>query len=266
MAGYSLFSKAGVITALIVVAVFSASSPALAKKDSVKDIPQTLKLEVIDPYVEIRTGPGRGYPVFHVIEQGERIEVLTRRPGWYEVRSKNGRVGWTRSREVSRTLQPSGEPADLPSVSYGDYLKNSWRIGFLAGPFSGGELQGVDSFSLNVGYRPWSWLGFDLEAGNLYGTGVKGSYKGGNFLIEPFSRWRYSPVFLLGKGSMKTGPKDSSTEGTSEDSDFETYGFGINSYVGRNFVVRTEYRIYDVVINENEERLDAWRIGFNTFF
>ena len=26
---------------------------------------------VADPYLEMRTGPGRGYPIFHVIERGE---------------------------------------------------------------------------------------------------------------------------------------------------------------------------------------------------
>ena len=46
-------------------------------------------LQVIDPFVELHTGPGRGYPVFHVVEQGESIAVLTRRPDWYEVDAGN---------------------------------------------------------------------------------------------------------------------------------------------------------------------------------
>ena len=42
---------------------------AQALADSAKE---PLWLEVIDPYVEMHSGPGRGYPVFYVIEQGER--------------------------------------------------------------------------------------------------------------------------------------------------------------------------------------------------
>ena len=32
---------------------------------------------VNDPYIELHTGPGRGYPIFHVTERGERIIILT---------------------------------------------------------------------------------------------------------------------------------------------------------------------------------------------
>ena len=32
-------------------------------------------LEVAEPYIEMHTGPGRGYPVFNVVEQGETIEI-----------------------------------------------------------------------------------------------------------------------------------------------------------------------------------------------
>ncbi len=241
------------------------SSLASADKQAAVEDKSVLKLEVIDPYIEMGTGPGRGYPIFHVVEQGEFIEILTRRPGWYEVRARNGRTGWTPASQVARTLQPSGEPVDLPSVSYGDYLKNSWRVGFVAGPFTSGILKGSDVFSFNLGYRAWSWLGIDLEAGNLYRSDISGDFTSANLLIEPFSRWRLSPVLIVGKGSMKTSSHEARFDGIGE-FDFDTYGFGLHYYLGRNLVVRSELRAYSATIDNKDERLETWQIGFNTFF
>ena len=36
-------------------------------------------VSVADPYLELRTGPGRGYPVFHVVDRGETVEIMKRR-------------------------------------------------------------------------------------------------------------------------------------------------------------------------------------------
>lgn len=224
------------------------------------------KLEVIDAYADVHSGPGRGYPIFHVIEQGETIEVFTRRPDWYEVRAKGGRVGWVKASQIARTLQSTGEPIDLPSVSYGDYLKNSWRVGFTVGPFNSGELDGVDTFLVNAGYRPLSWLAFDLEAGNFYGTDIRGDLYSVNAVLEPFSRWKVSPVLLLGVGEMgiNSQPKQAPLE--IQQSSLQLYGIGLHYYIGRSFVIRGEYRQYSVSTNENDERLGSWKLGFNTFF
>ena len=119
-------------------------------------------VEVIDPYVEIHAGPGRGYPIFHVVEQGETIKILTRRPDWYELKTQNGQIGWATAASISRTLEPTGEPVDLPTVSYGDYLKNSFRIGYTNGQFSRGELESADSFTFSIGYRPFSFFTAEL--------------------------------------------------------------------------------------------------------
>ena len=37
---------------------------------------------VLDPFLEMRTGPGRGYPVFHIAEEGDSIEIDKRRTDW----------------------------------------------------------------------------------------------------------------------------------------------------------------------------------------
>lgn len=246
-----------VLAALIFAGLVSPCS--LAGKPAVR-------LEVIDPYAEIRTGPGRGYPIFYVVEQGESIEVLARRPGWYEVKAQNGRIGWTSSAEISRTLQETGEPADLPEVGYGDYLKNSVRVGFTAGSFVDGELKGAETFSATLGYRPLSWLVVEAEYGKFYESDIRGDFYGANILLEPFSKWVVSPVLLIGTGVMSIDTQPELVQVDIDDSNFNNYGLGVNYYLGRNFVVRAEYRSYTVSTEQEDERLGAWKIGFNSFF
>lgn len=227
---------------------------------------QVMRLEVIDPYVEMHTGPGRGYPVFYVIEQGEEVEVLTRRPDWYEVRSANDRVGWVTTRQIARTIQSTGEPADLPTVGYGDYLKDSWRIGFSSGRFSKGELKGADLYRATVGYRGYSWLGLEMEGGKIFGTDVKGQYYNFNISLEPFSGWRVSPAVILGTGIMDIEEQPKLVPLNVDDSKFDNYALRLNYYAGRNFVINGEYRWYDVKAQNKTVRLEGWQIGFNTFF
>ncbi len=226
-----------------------------------------LNLEVIDSYVEVRTGPGRGYPVFYVIEQGETVEVLKQRVGWYEVRAQNGKTGWATSSQLSRTLQSTGEPADLPSVSFGDYQKNKWRVGFTTGEFFDGELKGADIFSGTLSYRFYGWLSLEGEVGKLLSSGREGDFYNANILIEPFSRWRLSPELLLGGGKISFDPQPILADSVDiDDSDFTNYGLGLNYYVGRNFVIRGEYRRYSVSTDDDKATLESWKIGFNTFF
>ena len=98
-AGVACIMSASAAYTAEVSSVLSALSPIKSSK--------TAMLEVIDSYAELHTGPGKGYPVFYVVENTEWIEVLTRRPDWYEVRTEKGKVGWV-------SLRPS-----IPDVCSG---------------------------------------------------------------------------------------------------------------------------------------------------
>lgn len=225
-----------------------------------------LRLKVIDPFIDMHSGPGRGYPVFYVIEHGETIDVLNRRPGWYEVRTANGRTGWTNATQISRTLQATGEPADLPSVGYGDYLKSRWQVGFNAGQFTSGELTNAELFSFNAGYRALSWAGVEMELGKLFGSEIKGEFYNLNILLEPLSHWRISPLLLAGRGVMSVDSQPKLVPLEIGDSYFNNFGAGLNYYIGRNFTVRADYRWFLVSTHNGNESVAAWKIGFNTFF
>lgn len=223
-------------------------------------------LEVIDSFVEMHSGPGRGYPVFYVIEQGEKIEVLTRRPDWYEVRTEQGKVGWTKAYQISRTIQTTGEPADLPSVGYGDYIKNSWVTGFSTGQFTSGDLKNYELLGVSLGYRFLPWLGVEIEKGRFFDdSGESGDFLVGNALVEPFSDWKFSPHFGLSSGTMEFTSAATGTRATQSGS-VSSYAIGVSYYLGRNFVVKGEYRFFNVPTAISDKDSESFKFGFNTFF
>jgi hypothetical protein len=218
-------------------------------------------LEVAEPYVEIHTGPGRGYPVYHVVEQGEEIKILKRKANWYKVQAPGGQTGWATAPDLAHTLEPTGVPVDLPEVGYGDYLKSRWRVGFTVG-----QIEGASTFSLTGGYRFLSWAGVGIEIGQIFDQSVTGEYYGINLLVEPKPKWIVTPFVSLGAGAFSFDERQKLvTEGVGSPS-YGRLGAGISYYVGRRFVFRGEYLRYSVSTDGDRVSLNAWTLGLNAFF
>ncbi len=71
-------------------------------------------MQITDPYIELRTGPGRGYPVFFVAGRDEWIEILLRQTDWFKVRTANGQEGWVNRAQLETTLTEAGTTQGLP--------------------------------------------------------------------------------------------------------------------------------------------------------
>ena len=221
----------------------------------------TVSVTVEEPYIEMHTGAGRGYPVFNVVEQGESIEILKRKAYWYKIRSSDGKTGWTKATQLAHTLKPTGDPVDLPEMGHGDYLTSHFRVGFTAG-----ELEGASTVSLTAGYRPVSWAGVELEAGKIFDESVTSNYYGANLLVEPLPDSIITPYFSIGGGMFSFNNRQKVVV---EDAGTENYGMigaGIGYYVVRNFVIRGEYRGYSISTEGDRVWLNAWTIGLNAFF
>ncbi|OZG74379.1 hypothetical protein BTA51_05050 [Hahella sp. CCB-MM4] len=222
---------------------------------------QPVTLRVADPYIEMHTAPGRGYPIFNVIEEGEEVVILKRKTNWYKVMSPDGQEGWVKAEQLGRTLKPTGIPADLPEVTHGEYLTSSWRAGFTAGQF-----EGASSFSLTFGYRPLTWAGLELEAGKIYSRSVTSDYYSMNLLIEPIHQWDITPYLTLGASKFAFDARQKVLVQGTEEADAFSIGGGAGYYIGRNFLIRAEYRQYSISSNSDTTGLSEWKIGLNTFF
>src|SRR5258707_2378086 len=94
---------------------------------------KNLVLIVTDPYLEMHSGPGRGFPVVYVIGRDELLSVLYSRTDWFKVRAPHGEEGWVRRAALARTTLTSGEPAPIPP--YPEFATHRWEIGAGYGVF-----------------------------------------------------------------------------------------------------------------------------------
>ena len=210
----------------------------------------------------MHTGPGRGYPVFNVVEQGNTVEILKRKTYWYKIKSADGKTGWTNAAQLAHTLKPTGVPVNLPEVSRGDYLKSHWRIGF-----TGGSLEGASTFSVTAGYRPFNWgPELELEGGKIFDESVTSDYYGINLLLEPMTYWLVTPYVSLGGGVMSLNDRQKVVVDDAGSPSYVSFGAGAGYYVVSNLVVRGGYRSYSISSNGDRVWLNAWTIGLGLFF
>src|SRR5438034_9925561 len=80
------------------------------------------RLQVTDPYIELHTGPGRGFPVFFVAPRNEWIEIELRHTDWFRVRTEDGKVGWVHRMQLETTLTAGGAQKSFRDILLDDYL------------------------------------------------------------------------------------------------------------------------------------------------
>jgi hypothetical protein len=217
---------------------------------------------VADPFVELHTGPGTGYPITQIIERGAEIEVLKRRTQWFKVRGPKGIEGWASREQMNQTLQPSGIAANFPDADQEAYKNQRWSFGLLAGDFGG-----ATAYTGFGAYRMSKHLSLELNASQILGNFSDGWAASANIVHTFAPEWRASPFFSLGTGIIRIEPK--STLAQSEDRSDQTaiVGLGLQAYLSRRFVVRAEYKGYVVLSSRNDnEDVDEWKAGFAVFF
>ncbi len=102
-----------------------------------------LQVFVSEPYLELATGPGRGYPVFHVVEREQSVDVLYRRTDWFKVRDEQGVEGWARARDMRRTKLADGSPFVFNLGDRAGFTSHDWEIGIGGGDYGGANLIGL---------------------------------------------------------------------------------------------------------------------------
>jgi len=243
------------VIAIIALAGLCLGAPAYAKREP-------YIVEIIDPYIEMHTGPGRGYPIFHVADRGDTIEVHTRRTDWFKVSTDRGVAGWVSAAQLSETLRLDGSQTEIRDPGRDDFLTRNREFGFKLGDFNGANmmtLYGAYLFSEN--------LSVELSASDITGDFSSGWMFSGDLLHQPFPRWYVSPFFALGTGVLRIEPKATLVRAEDRTNQEAHVRFGLRTHLGRRFLIRAEYTSY-VVFTERDsnEELDAWTAGFSFFF
>jgi hypothetical protein len=221
-----------------------------------------LNVEIADPYIEMHTGDGQGYPIFHVEEQGSSIEILKRKTDWFKVRTSNGKEGWVAREQLERTLTPAGEQMELRDATQKEFAFHRWEMGAM-----GGEFEDEDVMTVYGGFFLTPKLSVELSASKIFPDHSDGDMFDASILIHPFPTWRISPFFGVGTGLIHSDPDSTLVQESDRTDQLAHVGTGVRVYLARRFIFRAQYKHYVIFeSSDNNQEIDEWKAGFAVFF
>ncbi|MEM8547848.1 MAG: SH3 domain-containing protein [Pseudomonadota bacterium] len=219
-------------------------------------------VEVADPFLDMRTGPAKGYPITNVAEQGDKVEIIRRKTDWFKVRTERGKEGWVNIAQMELTLDEAGELTQIERVGRDEFLARRWEAGILTGDF-----QGADALAVYTGYSISRNLAVEVWGSQLVGNFSNGYMATVNAVHETWPEWRISPYFTLGTGVIRTEPKSTLVSTPDRTDQVAVVGGGFRVYVTQRFVLRGEYKSYVVLTSRDDnEEVEEWKVGFGFFF
>lgn len=242
---------------LALALVFSSFAPAAMAADEPE------KLIVADPYIELRTGPGRGYPVYYVAARDEKIQILLRHTDWYKVRTtEKGKEGWVHRSQLETTLTESGGKKTFREIALDDYLQRRLELGAAYGQFKSEPM-----LKVWTAYRLSDTLTVEGTIGQVQGLFSGTDFWHLNLNVEPWSDKRLSPFFGIGFGRFKNIPNSSLVNAITTNANLADASVGLRYHITDRFVARVDYSIYTAYIADTRSgEYRAVTAGLSFFF
>jgi len=223
---------------------------------------ETVRLQVAEPFIELHTGPGRGFPIFHIVERHDWIEILKRRTDWFRIRTREGKEGWAYITQLEQTFALPGKKARFARIQLEDYQERTYEFGVAAGDF-----QNAPVMTIFGGYKFQKNLSLELSYSQVSGSLTSTKLLDISLVSSPFPDWKMSPFFVMGTGLINTQAKSNALVVDELNETTVNAGFGVKWYLTRRFVFRADLREYIGFLGQdfNGEFIE-WKLGFSFFF
>ena len=249
--------RPAVMLLFLILVLTSAASRVCAAKDN-----KELRSMVVDAYLEMRTAPGRGYPIFYIAERGEKITLLKQKTDWIKIRNQKGVEGWVHVDAIGRTEDSYGEALAFHSPGLDAFSKRRWEAGIMAGDY--GDTDAVTAYG---GYHFTRNLSVELALTENFGDSSDGRMATVSLVHQMFPHWRYSPFVTIGGGVRETNPRSTLVSTNDRTDSTASVGAGLRIYLNRRLMLRLQYKNYIVMTNrDNDEEVNEWKIGISAFF
>jgi len=233
----------------------------VSAKDKKAKPKNNLTVRVLDPFLELHTGPGVNFPIYDVIERGEVITFIRRKTDWYQVRGSLNRIGWASRKHLTETLASAGINKGTREIILEDYLRDKFRFDSTLGLFDG-----ESSANIRIAYRTNENIMIEFGVTHISGIYSNSPLYQANILLELYTDIDYRPFAFMGYSKFVNVP-NSSRDFESHNLDLLNAGFGLNYYLSERFIIRLEFGDYVVFKgnNRNDEFVN-YSLGFSIFF
>jgi Bacterial SH3 domain len=222
-----------------------------------------LQVFIRTPYLELHTGPGRGYPVFNVVDRDASVDVLKRYTDWFKVRTTSGLEGWASAHDMEQTVLADGTHFHYDVGDLNAYTSHR----FEAGVFAYGDYGGASAVSLYGAVFANPNLAAELSIGEFLGKAADGYTLDLGLAHIFYPQARLAPFVMLGTGVVRIEPKATLVQPDDRTEQSAYVGGGLRYYLTRRFFLRGEFKEHIIFTNRNEnQQVDEWKFGFAFFF
>ncbi len=223
---------------------------------------QYLRVQVTEPYLEMYTGPGRGFPRFYSVERGEWVEVISRKTDWFQVRTRKGKKGWVKRAELEKARSMSGSQLVFGGSGDGDFLGRRIELGFVTGVLEDDPLIG-----LRAAWYLTDGIALEGAFSHVPGEFSRSFIYSANVVMQPYPEWKYSPYVSLGAGTIENEPKATLIGVRDTDATVWSAALGVRRQISGKFMFRLEVRDHQALVNSfNNQNLLEITAGVSFFY
>ena len=240
-----------------IVAIFCA--PVMAAK-------ARLHVEISDAFVDMRTGPGKAYPVFYVAQRGQVLEIVKRRTQWFKVRLAVGgertKTGWVHFDGLANTRVTDSQQLASADKRLSYVFDSPWSAGFLLG-----NLADSDLLTAYLAYNLTKNYSLELHGTQYFGLTEEGWFVNGIAQYTFYPDWWVSPYMQLGVGYVEQDFKGLVKLKQDTDDNFFQSGAGLDVRITARYRLRFEYKHLNVLTSSDDnEEIELWQVGFGATF
>ncbi|MDX1676435.1 hypothetical protein [Arsukibacterium sp.] len=211
-------------------------------------------------FIDLRTGPGRGYPIVQVALNNDSLLLLKQRTAWIKVRYRQQEL-WLPASELTHLYQVGGAQS-VGELWQADQAVTSWQLGLAAGDFAG-----TSFYQLSGGYLFSDVVALELSAGQGSGQQASSQQYLLQLSISPWPHWQLSPYMALGGGVLLTRPRTVLVQTPERRSPLATIELGVNYPLTRRVQANLRYRRALVSTDRDvNEETNTWLIGLRLAF
>lgn len=231
-------------------------APVLAQQPAVLGQQVTVQKD----FVDLRTGPGRGYPIVQVALKNDSLQLLKQRTAWVKVQYRQQQL-WLAASELDY-LYPVGASQSVTALWQADQAPLSWQLGVAAGDFAG-----TSYYQLSGSYLFSEVVALELSAGQGSGQQASSQQYLLQLSISPWPHWQVSPYIALGGGVLLTRPRTVLVQTPERRSPLATMELGLNYPLTPRMQANLRYRRALVSTDRDvNEETNTWLIGLRLAF
>ncbi len=211
-------------------------------------------------FVDLRSGPGRGYPIVQVALKNDTLQLLMQRTGWVKVQYRQQQL-WLAAAELDNVNVPGSE-LSIIELWQTEQTPRQWQLGVAAGDFAG-----TSYYQLSTSYLFSDVISLELSAGQGSGRQASNQLVLLQLGLSPWPHWRVSPYFALGGGVLLTQPRTVLVQTPERSSPLATMELGVNYALTTRVQANVRYRRAVISTDRDiNEETNTWLIGLRLAF